>query len=129
MKKSGIFWSILLICILYYLFTISGLTLLIGYLVYHIIGIIVQLNSDLSIFEEGYYEDCITSSKVKKLFLNKPYLFLMVHLFIIGFCIVLYYTVINIGDCLSSFDDRIDKLKIVTKKEKKKSFNEYIRNE
>lgn len=40
MKKSGIFWSVLIIGILYYLFNIDILTFLIGYLVFCVIGLI-----------------------------------------------------------------------------------------
>mgnify|MGYP007100217962 CR=1 FL=1 len=43
MKKSGIFWSVLIIGILYYLFNIDILTFLIGYLVFCVIGLIIQI--------------------------------------------------------------------------------------
>jgi hypothetical protein len=52
MKKSGIFWTVLIIGILYYLFNISILTFLIGYLVFCVFGLIIQNISDLSIFEK-----------------------------------------------------------------------------
>jgi hypothetical protein len=52
MKKSGIFWTVLIIGILDYLFNISILTFLIGYLVFCVFGLIIQNISDLSIFEK-----------------------------------------------------------------------------
>lgn len=111
MKKSGIFWSVLIIGILYYLFNIDILTFLIGYLVFCVIGLIIQNTSEFTIF------------KLKELFLNKSYLFLIPHLFVLGFVIGFWSIVINIGKHLSSFNDRIDNIKII--KEKKKTFNEF----
>lgn len=125
MKKSGIFWTLLIITVLYYLFNVGIATFFISLLVYHIIAIIVQFNDDISIFNDGN-DDTLSFRNMKELFLNKPYLYLMVHLFLIGFVIAFYHIVINIGEYLSTINDRIDNYKIISKKEKKKSFNEYI---
>ena len=48
----------------------------------------------------------------------------MPHLFILGFIFGFYYGIINIGEFLSSFNDKIDNIKLI--KDKKKSFNEFI---
>ena len=129
MKKSGIFWSVLIIGILYYLFNIDILTFLIGYLVFCVIGLIIQNTSEFTILTKtGRYkyiddDEDIDIDKLKELFLNKSYLFLIPHLFVLGFVIGFWSNAINIGKYLSSFNDRIDNIKI--RKEKKKTFNEF----
>ena len=128
MKKSGMFWLVVVISMMLYLYSIINFGYLLCFmLILYIIGLIIQNISDFSIFKRGknYWDDeelCV--DKIKELFLNKPYLFLMPHLFILGFIFGFYYGIINIGEFLSSFNDKIDNIKLI--KDKKKSFNEFI---
>jgi hypothetical protein len=124
MKKSGIFWLIILASVLYFAYTLGWVYLGVTYVVWMILGVIIHNNiDDIDIVN---YNDDFQANEIRQLFLEYPYLFTCIHLFFIGVITGFYHSAKRIGNVLSNFNNAIDNFEVkLPKKEKKKSFSEY----
>jgi hypothetical protein len=124
MKKSGVFWLMVLAGILYFAYSLGWFYLVVAYVLWHIIGTITHYSfKSINIMN---YNDDFVSDEIKELFLEAPYLFTMVHLLIIGIISGFYFGVINTGSYIRNFNQKLDNFEVkLPKKEKKKSFSEY----
>ncbi len=126
MKKSGIFWLIVLAGIMYFAYSLGWVYLLVAYVLWHPIGVITHY-SFKSINMMDYSEE-FDGYEIRKLFLEAPYLFIMFHLMIIGLVSGIYCVIVNLGNFIRNFNSKLDKFEVkLPKKEKKKSFSEYTR--
>ncbi len=130
MKLSGIFWFIILAGLMYYAYTFGWICFSICYVVWCIIGAIIHNKIEhLDIFtgEE------INFDELGQMALEYPYIFTIIHLFILGFFIgigaLIYYISTHLGEILSTFNNKLDNIDLKPKaKPKKKSFGEYKNN-
>lgn len=124
MKISGIFWTVILLSLFIVAYNFGWITLLVAYVAWHPIGIIIHCSfKSINIMD---YNDDFDSDEIRELFLEAPYLYTMIHLFLVGFISGLYYCIKNLGKLISSFNNKLDNIEIkLPKKEKKKTFGEF----
>ena len=125
MKLSGIFWLIVIVAILYFASTFGWIVLSFTYLLWSFIAIILHnLEDEIDIL----IDDNFDMKGIKDLFLNYPYLYTGIHLFIVFLGISIYFVFGCLHKIFSLFNSKLDNIKlenIKIRKEKKKSYSEF----
>lgn len=145
MKKSGLFWLIIISVIHYIVYTL-GIRYFVGtYISWYIIAVIIHhkiKHIDDFIYEK-YGDLTIDTSAFLQLFKEYPYLFTTLHLLVFGICVLLSNLIanfliflydkiiLNVIKFIYNLNKNIDDFKIEDIKinipKKKKSFKQFIK--